>query len=671
MTPVMTGRIWLICCLAATLASFVTMAKAQTTPEATVAAPVAPADTPVVAAPPTDGVPPAALPADSANTPSTSVAAVPAIPTVIDAVRTALADKTLTGSAHGDDIAALQKFYAGRQVPLWVVDGAFSDGAKSAISEMKKADDFGLEASAFVVPELASGAAVDAQGQTEAKIALSIMKYARFARGGRVEPVQMSSMLDVKLDIKDPNVVVAELAATATPDAVLRGLHPKHPEFEGLRQALLKARGPTAAAEPIDPALLIKLPAGKTLKPGAQHEDAALLRQRLKVPANSEGNDRLFDEQLVLALKAFQESNGIKPTGQLTAKTRNALNAEAEPKVADPKRDVDRILVNMERWRWLPEDLGALYVMNNVPEFMTKLVKGGTPIFEERIIVGLPTWPTPMLTDSMERLVFNPEWGVPDGIKVKELLPRLKRASSQYSGGFFDQIFSGGSSGGARVLAAYGLKPSINGRPIDANAVDWNRVDIRRYSFVQPAGGQNPLGNVKFMFPNTHDVYMHDTSSRSLFAQSRRALSHGCIRVQNPRKLAEIILAEDKGWSPEKVASQYGGGTNDVVLDKPIPVYLVYFTARPGPDGKVTTYSDLYGHDSRLMSALSGKPVRYAPEKPADDLISDGSDATVVYNDEPTAAPSKKNSNKKTASRKSQETSGDLISNALSGLLTN
>lgn len=672
MTPAMTGRFWFICLLSAPLLSFVSLAHAQTTPEPTVAAPAVPADTPVVAAPPTDGVPPAAVPTDGTNSQGTSAAAVaPVVPTEIEAVRAALADKAIMGSAHGDDVAALQKFYAGRQSLHWVVGGAFSQSAQSAISEMKKADDYGLDASAFVIPELAPGATLDAQAQAEAKLALSLMKYARHARGGRVEPVKMSSMLDVKPDIKDPNIVIGELAASSTPDAVLRGLHPKHAEFEGLRQALLKARGPAVEAEPIDPALLIKIPAGKTLKPGAQHDDAALLRQRLKAPANSEGNDRLFDEQLVLAVKAFQESNGIKPTGQLTAKTRNALNAEAEPKVADPKRDVDRLIVNMERWRWLPDDLGALHVMNNVPEFMTRVVKNNENIFEERIIVGLPTWPTPMLTDSMERIVFNPEWGVPDGIKVKELLPRLKRASSQYSGGFFDQLFSGGSSGGARVLAAYGLKPSINGRPVNADSVDWNRVDIRRYSFVQPAGSKNPLGNVKFMFPNTHDVYMHDTSSRNLFAQSRRALSHGCIRVQNPRKLAEVLLAEDKGWSPEKVSSQYGGGTNDVVLDKPIPVYLVYFTARPGTDGKVTTYSDIYGHDSRLMSALSGKPVRYAPEKPADDQIADSSDATVVYNDEPVASPSKKNSNKNTASRKSQQTSGDLISNALSGLLTN
>ena len=164
------------------------------------------------------------------------------------------------------------------------------------------------------------------------------------------------------------------------------------------------------------------------------------------------------------------------------------------------------------------------------------------------------------------------------------------------------------------MLEAYKLQASLNGRPVDPNSVDWSNVDIRRYSFVQPPGADNPLGNVKFRFPNRHDVYMHDTPERGLFAQSFRALSHGCLRVEEPRRTAEVILAEDKGWSSEKVADMYNG-SNTVTLEKPVPVYLVYFTARVADDGRLATYGDIYGHDDRVMSALRGHPVRYtAPE---------------------------------------------------------
>ncbi|MGQ0456225.1 MAG: L,D-transpeptidase family protein [Hyphomicrobium sp.] len=582
------------------------------------------------------------------------------------AINAALDDKATTAKAHSDDVAAVKAFYASRAEYVFASASGWTERAKAIISEMSKAADWGLDATAFTTPDLAAGADVTAQGAAEAKLALAALKYARHARGGRFDPRSVSNILDVSGEIKDPAAVIAELTQSATPDAVLRDLHPKHKEFEALRQALLKARGPaTATIEPeIDPALKVKLPEGnqKSLKPGVEHDDVVLLRQRLKVASASGGNDRLYDTAVEAAVAAFQSANELKANGVVNNRTRRALNSEGEPKkTVDASRDVDQLIVNMERWRWLPADMGAIYVWNNIPEYMGRVIAGGEPVFEEKIIVGLPTWPTPMLTDSLEKVVFNPEWGVPDGIKVKELLPRLRRASG--SGDFFEQLFSGGSSGGGRVLAAYGLKPSLNGRPVDPDSINWNNVDIRRYSFTQPAGAQNPLGTVKFMFPNRHDVYMHDTSQRPLFQQARRALSHGCIRVENPKTLAEILLDKDKGWSAEKVASMYGGGTNEVLLDKPVPVYLTYFTARPGADGKINAFADIYGHDSRLLAALSGRPVRYEPpQSSGDDVIADAT---------PAGDPIETSSTTKKKSKKQKSYDGDLISNALSGLLFN
>lgn len=539
---------------------------------------------------------------------------------VVEAARAKLADRIFVGKANSDDVTAVRRFYRDRGEALWIKGSSYTHHADAVIAELKKADDWGLEASAFNdVLALEAGATPDAQGEAEAKITLAALKYVRHARGGRVDPISLSNILDMKPPLKDPNDVLRDLAASSTPVAFLTSQHPKHSGFEKLRQALLKARGPVEAEnEPVDEALKIKLPGeGKTIKRGSQHDDVVLLRKRLKaeLPANSD--ERLFDEQLETALKDYQSSKGLKASGQLNNKTRAALNRDAEPKKADTKSEmVDRIIVNMERWRWLPDNLGDFYVMTNIPEYAGRVVKNGNEVFKTKLVVGQPTWPTPVLAAKLENVVFHPEWGVPDGIKVKELLPKLRRASASGSGGFFDELFNGGSTGGGRVLQAYKLTPTLNGRPIDPDRVNWNSVDIRQFSFVQPAGSANPLGEVKFRFPNRHDVYMHDTPQKALFAQSARALSHGCLRVEEPHRLAEIILGEDKGWSQDKVDAQFGGGTNEVALTKAVPVYLTYFTAQVDEDGKLSRFPDIYDHDGRLMAALQGKAVRYsAPEE--------------------------------------------------------
>ncbi|MGB4865551.1 MAG: L,D-transpeptidase family protein [Hyphomicrobium sp.] len=610
----------------------------------------------------------APTPATPAVTPATAPVT-PQVDPVIEALRSKLTDPSTVSGTLSEYGETLKAFYASRTEPLWIKGGAFTAKANAAMAEIKNADSYGLDASKFELPELASGAAADVQADAEIKLAVAVLKYAHHARGGRIDPVALSNILDMKPPLKDPAVVLTEIAAADAADAYLRGLNPHHPQFEKLRLALDKARGPQFDA-PIDEALKIKLPKGKTLKIGQEHDDVALLRKRLKVEVLAGSSERLFDAVLETAVKTYQEENGIKANGQLNAKTRAVLNKEGEPKTADPKRDIDRIVANMERWRWLPEDLGKFYIINNIPEYVSRVMNDGKEELKVKMIVGQSSWPTPVLTSSLLYVIFQPEWGVPDGIKMKELLPRLKRASAQ-STGFFDQLFGGSSSsGGARVLAAYKLKPSLNGRPVDANSVDWSKVDIRRFSFVQPAGSENPLGQVKFRFPNRHDVYMHDTPQKGLFNQSFRALSHGCMRIENHRRLAEVLLAEDKGWSPEKVASMYGGGTRDITLDKPVPVYLTYFTARVDDEGKLQTFSDIYGHDERVSAALQGKPVRYkTPEKV--DAVASSED---TMDEAPQATDTVKKKSAKTTSKKQKrntETAGDILSDALSGLIAN
>jgi murein L,D-transpeptidase YcbB/YkuD len=582
-----------------------TPAPAATAP-ATTTAPAAQSEIPAATAAPAAAAAPTTVPA-----PAVQAATPPALPVVNPvtlATRAWLGTPANTAKVSKDDVAAAIAFYEARtDAPLWVDGSGFTAKAKSAIAEVHKADDWGLSAAAFDIPALTEPSpSTEALAAAEGKLTLELLKYARFAKGGRVNPQSISRINDVTLPIKDPNAVITELVASSSPDAYLRGLHPQHPQFQLLQKALMKARGPAEPEIEIDPALKVLVPSTKaTLKKGANAPEVVLLRQRLKVPAEAGAQDAVFDEKLELALKAYQVERGLTASGQLSKATRTALNKEVDAnRKPDPARGTQLIVLNMERWRWLPDNIGSTYVWNNIPEYTTRTIKNGEVIFKERIIVGLPQWATPVFSETMKTVVFNPSWGMPDGIKTRELQPRLRAAG----GGF---LFFGGGGGGP-IIRAYGLDVYRGGRKIDPDSVDWSTADVRNYSFIQPSGGKNPLGTVKFLFPNKHDVYMHDTIERSLFEQPNRALSHGCIRVRNPRQFAEIMIAEGNGVSADQAAKIASGG-GDVVLKNPIPVHMTYFTAVAGEDGHVSTFSDLYGYDSRLASALTGKALRLEP----------------------------------------------------------
>jgi L,D-transpeptidase YcbB len=583
-------------------------AQALTDPAAVAATPAAQA----AATPGTEEQAPIVAPAASATAaPYAPAAAEPAVPPaamapvvdpILAEVRQQLAQPA-RGPVDRTDRAALVTFYAeSAAAPLWVMADGFSARARHALAEIRKAEDWGLSAAAFDLPQLASSETrASALAAAEIKLSLAALQYARHARGGRLDPAQVSRSFDQKPSLIDPKDVLAALVTTDAPGTYLQGLHPKHPQFERLRQALLKAPAggyrPDATAEPV-----IELPNGPTLKPGMEHPHVAFLRQRLNVPAKAGARD-VYDAALAEAVLAFQRQKGIRPDGIISGRTRAALNSgSARPTEASPASDLQRIIANMERWRWMPEDLGKLYVWDNVPEFTTRVVKNGRLLHQAKIIVGKPDTQTVMFTANMRYVVFGPEWGVPDSIKIKEILPYLRPAGYGIFGGF------GGTD--TRILERHNLRVSYNGRPIDANQVDWSQVDIRRFTFIQPPGTSNVLGAVKFRFPNKHDIYMHDTPQRELFEKPVRAYSHGCMRVQNPGKLAEILLGEDKGWSAEQVRDLMArGGNNEITLSTQIPVHVTYFTAVAGEDQHVKFHADLYGHDRRLIAALAGKPL--------------------------------------------------------------
>ncbi|MFZ2019370.1 MAG: L,D-transpeptidase family protein [Methyloceanibacter sp.] len=449
---------------------------------------------------------------DTAATPPSAAGEKPA-DSIIVAIRAKLADPATRKGVPSDDLAALQSFYAERtDPPLWITGMGFSARAQAVITEIEKADDWGLPADAFELPPPADlPANVEAQASDEVKLDLAILKYARFARGGRLSPLRVSILLDQKPDLRKPKTVLDEIGGSTAPDAYLRSLHPKHVQFEHLRQALLKAR------------------------------------------------------------------------------------ARGKKGVDGP--EAQRIIINMERWRWMPADLGTYHVEDNIPEFLGRVVKNGKTVYATKVVVGLPKYATPIFSADMRSIVFNPDWTVPETIILEDLQPALKG--------------NDGSGPDLSILQAHELNVSFQGKPVDPAKVDWGRANVMQYTFTQPPGPDNVLGKLKFNFPNRHAIYMHDTIQPEVFDETVRMASHGCIRVFQPARLATFLLAEDKGWSDQQVKDMIAKGDNSVIsLSHKIPVHLTYFTMTADEKGKTQSFPDVYGLDAKMASALFGKAAK-------------------------------------------------------------
>jgi murein L,D-transpeptidase YcbB/YkuD len=301
-----------------------------------------------------------------------------------------------------------------------------------------------------------------------------------------------------------------------------------------------------------------------------------------------------------------------------------------------------RLRANMEMWRWMWTDMGDLYVLNNIPEFMQYVYKDGKIIRSAKIVAGQTDKQSTIFSRPLKYVVLRPTWIVPESIKVNELWPSLIR--------------------GGGLMRQYGLQiETKNGKRLDWRAIDWSKADIRDYEVTQPPGPRSVLGHVKFSFPSQHTIFMHDTPDKWMFRQAQRTLSHGCLRVQNPMQLAEIILKEDKGWDSAKVAELDRSGplNNEVPIEKEIPIHLVYFTAWVDDAGKLKTFRDVYGHEKRVTQALDGDWDKInkghnhlAPVEPD-------------FNPEALAASSPDRSPNLTRSAQKNATISDIIGNAL------
>jgi L,D-transpeptidase YcbB len=524
------------------------------------AAPASPAAAPAPATP-------AAAPAPAA--PPKEIAATPPAPLdpVAEKLRDLLAGKVDRLLERKNERKPIEGFYAARNfAPLWIENGAANARAKAAIARLKQADADGLDSSDYPTPDLAAASTPDALAEAEIRLTSAVLTYARHASTGRVHYSRISADIAYNLVPPEPADVLAKMAEAKDAADALGSYNPPHEGYRLLREKLAEARGQTGDRGPT------RIAPGPVLKTGMQDERVPLLRERLGLAAE---DNTTFDKPLAEAVKKFQASHGLARTGTLNGPTIDAINGPRRG------RDADVIIANMERWRWLPRDLGKAYVMVNIPDYTLKVVNDGAVAWRTRVVVGKPSMPTPMLSETMKYITVNPTWNVPPSIVHNEYLPALQQDPT--------------------ALARIGLK------------VDYNRDGT--VHIYQPPGAGNALGRIRFNFPNKFLVYQHDTPDKHLFAHEKRAYSHGCMRVQDPAKYAEVLLSIElphEGYTQDRIQRMFGSGEKDINFPKPLPVHLTYQTAYVDDAGKLVIREDIYGRDGRVLAQLRGAERRYA-----------------------------------------------------------
>ncbi len=522
---------------------------------------------------------------------------------VADKLREAFAGKLDRVFSRKADREAAQAFYSARNyAPIWVSANTANERAKSAVAYLAKADTVGLDPSDYPAPEFASAVTSDAQAEAELKLTASALAFARQAQIGRIHYTRIDADIQFNLVAPEPADVLAKLADASDAGKVLDSFNPPQPEFKALKEKLAELRSGAntpAKVEDEKPGAKVRIGEGKILRPGMKDPRVAELRKRLDVAGDKD--NQLYDDAVRDAVKTFQTASDLDNDGNLGGNTVRALNGEhfAKRVAADP---IDTVIVNMERWRWLPRDLGNPRVIVNVPNYDLTLINNDKLYWRTKIVAGKPGKATPMVSAEMKFITVNPTWNVPPSIIEKEYLPALQ-ADPQ-------------------ALDRVGLK--LTQDPDGTIHIS------------QPPGAGNALGRIRFNFPNKFLVYQHDTPEKYLFAKDKRAFSHGCMRVQNPLTYGEKILSlvlPNEHYTEARLEKMFGGSEIDIKFPekKYIAVHLTYQTAFVDDAGKLQLREDVYGRDARMIAILksnerkvadiaierapdqSAKPVKMAP----------------------------------------------------------
>jgi murein L,D-transpeptidase YcbB/YkuD len=536
-----------------------------------------PADVATTPASPAPVTTPATASAPPAPEPAKAASNVPAADQpVAEKLKDMFAGKSLRYFDRKGERVAVEKFYGSRDyAPVWTRSGALTDSARGAIARLKDASVDGLNAADYPVPDFAAAASPDALAEADLKLTSSVLDYARQAQSGRMHWSQVSGDIQYPEHPTDPTEVLTNVSTAKDASIALDSYNPPQKLYKALKAKLaeLRGEGDVSMIRIGDGPALKYTPSHNKKQPAEAMVDPRVSQLRTKLGITENPDDNRYDAKVAEAVQRFQESVDIKATGVLDERTVNALNS--------PKRDrqIDTVLVNMERWRWLPRDLGApsigdAYVILNVPDFTLKVMQHGAQVWGTRVVAGKPgIHATPLLTETMKYITVNPTWNVPPSIVYNEYLPALQQDPT--------------------VLERMGLR------------LEHNRDGSVHIS--QPPGEANALGRVRFNFPNKFLVYQHDTPDKYLFAKDERAFSHGCMRVQYPDQYASVLLnitMPNEHYTPEKIRSMYGSSEIDLKFPTPIPVNITYQTAFVDDAGKLQVRKDVYGRDATMIALL-------------------------------------------------------------------
>jgi murein L,D-transpeptidase YcbB/YkuD len=527
------------------------------------------------AAPPAVTATPGAEPAKEPVKAASNVA--PADQPVADKLREMLSAKTSKYFDRKGERAAVEKFYTTREyAPVWTQGGAVTASAKGVIARLKDAAADGLNAADYPVPDFAAATSPDSLADAELKLTAGMLDYARQAQSGRLHWSQVSADILYPDHPTDPAEVLANVTTAKDASAALQGYNPPHKLYRELKAKLaeLRGQGDGPVIQIADGQPLKYVPARKK-QPEVLMEDPRVPQLRAKLGITENAGDTRYDAKVAEAVRKFQDGADLKATGVLDDRTVKAINS--------PKRDraIDTVIVNMERWRWLPRQLGApalgnAYVILNIPDYTLRVMQDGAPVWTTKVVTGKPgTHATPLLTETMKFITVNPTWNVPPSIIYNEYLPALQQDPT--------------------VLSRMGLR--------------LERSRDGSIHISQPPGERNALGRIRFNFPNKFLVYQHDTPDKHLFAKEERAFSHGCMRVQNPDQYAATLLGitlPNGRYTPEKIRSMYGHSEIDIKFPTPIPVNITYQTAFVDDAGKLQLRKDVYGRDAAMLSILRG-----------------------------------------------------------------
>jgi len=414
----------------------------------------------------------------------------------------------------------------------------------------------------------------------------AFLVYGAHLFAGRVNPETLRPEWVSNRRTADIAVVLEAALASGNIAGSLEALDPPEVGYRRLREALARYRAVAAAGG------WLPIPDG-SVRAGDRGAAVTALRQRLSLEdglvGESENPDgELFDAGLEQALETFQRRHGLTADGVVNSATRAELNVPVA-------RRVEQLELNLERWRWLPKDLGRRHIIVNIAAFELEVMDGDSVVMSMRVVVGRPFDRTPVLSDTMRYLVLNPYWHVPSNIATTELLPKLKRDPS--------------------YLARYKLRvfPSsrLDAQEVDPATVDWSTITAAHFPFLlrQDPGPRNALGRIKFMFLNKYHVYLHDTPARPLFEETQRDFSHGCIRIQHPIELAVYLLRNDPRWDRDALLAALDDAEDRTVpLPEPMPIHLLYWTAWADADGTIQFRRDIHDRDLPLFTALRAPP---------------------------------------------------------------